>query len=261
MRRRARARRLRLLCGGGCATSFSASSKPSAALRELPLADRAVRRECAGRERQSERAGEKRGARACGRRLRTACEAPFELAALSARLRAPFGLNSELRPMPRLVLRSRTRCRGRTACEIETARVRREPGERGRGLELLGQRACAGRCDVDRSAGVVLAESRRGVHFEDGLDVLTRRELVADQIGLMTARCGIRRRAGAGRPSASAAAFICRHARAVSGASRCMRPENVRLDVFELLRFRVAGAARDRGRSRSVFRGRRRAPN
>ena len=43
-------------------------------------------------------------------------------------------------------------------------------------------------------------------------------------------------------PLGEAACFICRHERAVSGASFCMRPDDVRLDVFELLCFGVTGS-------------------
>jgi hypothetical protein len=126
--------------------------------------------------------------------------------------------------------------------EVEAARVLSEPAERGRRLELFRERTGSGRCDVDRSSRVVLAEAWRSIHLEDRFDVVSRRELSPNQIDL------VGHAAKSGHDQELDAVSERRRLHLSPGARGFRRQplhasHDIRLCVLELLRFGVARAA------------------
>src|SRR5690606_21676764 len=87
----------------------------------------------------------------------------------------------ELRPVPRLEGEAERVVPAVRHTEPEPGGIVLEPEERFGVLELLRQRPAAGRRDVDRLAGMVLAVARRRVDAEDLADVVAARELRTDQ--------------------------------------------------------------------------------
>ena len=173
--------------------------------------------------------------------------------------RAALRSQLELRPVPRLELESERVAAAVRHREAERRGVGREPGERFRALELGGQGPRARRREVDGAAGMVLTESRCRIHAQDGLDVLARCELLAEQIRLLTDAAKARRPAATPRRRvlrcASSGATSARSgARAAAACRRYSAPRP--RDPSR----RSTRRAADHGRSRQVYRGRRTAP-
>ena len=87
-------------------------------------------------------------------------------------------------PVPRFVRKPLRIADWIGQAKTEIVGVRGEPSEGRTLVELDDQRANARRCDVDRAAGVMFAESGRRADRQDRFDRLAGVELAADDFGL-----------------------------------------------------------------------------